>query len=270
MITGFGFDGPYADRPAYDQVIQALTGAMTLQGPEGPPMPLRSMFVDKFAANAAVSAVNAALFHRERNGGMGHLISVPLMKAFAAYSLVDNLHNQCFAESDDSTPIIDITRPFRASDGTFMGHIQTHEQFAHICRVLDVEHLLGDARFERPAKRVQNYAALWQELEKGAMAFTSADLEAIAVRDGLPIGKVNTVEEFLQDPQARHLQCVIEYETEDYGPVRAAAHPVDLAETPAQVGGVAPRVGEHTDELLRSLGFDEDQVADLRAASAVR
>ncbi|MEO5597115.1 MAG: CoA transferase [Novosphingobium sp.] len=270
MITGFGPDGPYADRPAYDQVIQSLTGAMSLQSPEGPPAPLRSMFVDKFAGTAAVSAVTTALYHRERNGGKGQFISVPLMKSFAFFSLVDNLHNHCFVEGDDRTPVINITRPFRTSDGTFMGYFQTNEQFAQICRVFGVEHLLADERFADAMMRVQNYAALWQELEKGSIKMTSDELEAIAISEGLPVGKVKTVDEFLEDPQAQHLECVKSYDTEEYGPVRAAGHPVDFSETPAHVGGVAPRPGEHTEEVLRELGFDSEQIEGLLKAGAAR
>jgi crotonobetainyl-CoA:carnitine CoA-transferase CaiB-like acyl-CoA transferase len=270
LITGFGVDGPYVDRPAYDQVIQSLTGAMYLQNPEGPPAPLRSMFVDKFAGTAAVSAINAALFHRERNGGKGQLISIPLMKSFGFFSLVDNLHNHCFIEGDERTPVINCTRPFRTSDGVFMGFFQTNEQFEHICRVFDVEHLLQDERFTNPIKRVQNYAALWQELEKGAIKLTSDELEEMAIREGLPVGKVKTVDEFLDDPQARHLECVKQYETDEYGPVRVAGHPVDFSDTPANVAGIAPRPGEHTDEILRELGFADDRIASLHAAGDVR
>ena len=268
MITGFGLEGPYVDRPAYDQVIQSLTGAMALQSPEGPPAPLRSMFVDKFAATAAVSAINAALFHRERNKE-GQFISVPLMKSFAFFSLIDNLHNQCFADGDDRTPVINITRPFRTSDGMFMGFFQTDEQFRQISHAFGVEHLLEDDRFADPIKRVQNYEALWRELEMGAINLTSAELEEMATRDGLPVGKINTVDEFLEDPQARHLECVKRYDTVEYGPVVAVGHPVDFGATPADVAGVAPRTGEHTTSVLRELGFDDERIAALHRAGVI-
>lgn len=270
MITGFGLDGPYADRPAYDQVIQALTGAMDLQRPEGPPEPLRSMFVDKFAGTAAVSAISAALFHRERNGGKGQFISVPLMKTFAFFSLVDNIHNQCFVEGTESTPIVNVTRPFRTSDGTFMGYFQSDQQFAQICGVFGTEHLLEDERFTNPMKRVQNWEELWQELEKGSIKMSSAELEALVLEEGLPVGKVKTVDEFLEDPQGIHLECVKQYDTEEYGEVRVVGHPVDFSQTPAMVGGVPPRAGEHTDQVLRELGLDEARIQDLHATGAVR
>ena len=269
-ISGFGDDGPYANRPAFDQVIQALTGAMQLQNPEGDPKPLRSMFVDKFAGVAAVSAVCAALYHRERNGGRGQYISAPLMKTFSFFSLVDNLHNQAFTESDNKTPVINITRPFRSADGMFMGHIQTDEQFARACRVLGVEHLLVDERFKSAVLRVANYELMWQELEKGAMKFTSAELEALIVKEGLTMGKVNTVDEFLDDPQCRHLRCVERFDTEEFGEVRVAAHPVTFSASPADVRGVAPWPGQHSNQVLSELGFGDDQIAGLRNAGVIR
>ena len=269
-ISGFGDDGPYVNRPAFDQVIQALTGAMQLQNPEGEPKPLRSMFVDKFAGAVAVSAVCAALYHRERNGGRGQYISAPLMKTFSFLSLVDNLHNHAFVESDNKTPIINITRPFRSADGVFMGHIQTDEQFARVCGVLGVEHLVGDERFKSAVRRVANYDLMWRELEKGAMKFSSAELEALALNEGLPLAKVNTVDEFLDDPQCRHLHCVEQFDTEEFGEVRVAAHPVTFSASPADVRGVAPWPGQHSDGVLSELGFGDDRIAGLRNAGVIR
>lgn len=269
LISGFGLDGPYADRPAYDQVIQAITGAMDLQNPEGPPAPLRSFFVDKFAGTAAASAVTTALYRREKNGGKGQFVSVPLMKSFAFFSLVDNLHNHCFVNGDQQSPPINAMRPIRSSDGTFMGYFQTDAQFELFCSVLGVPHLLEDERFKTPILRVRHIGELWSELEQGSIRMTSAQLEALAIEHGLPIAKVKSVEEFIEDPQARHLECVKEYDTEEYGPVRAASYPVDFSESPAVVNGTAPRPGEHTDQVLREIGFDDAGIARLRTAGVV-
>jgi len=271
MISGFGPDGPYADRPAYDQVIQGLSGAMYLQsGRTLPPQPLRSMFVDKFTATAAASAISTALYAREKNGGEGQFVSVSLLKAFSYLNLVDNIYNHCFLDSEERMVAPNVTRPFRTADGIFMGFFQTDELFAKVCKALGTEHLITDERFNAPMKRVSNWNAMWEELEKQTVEMTSDELEALTISEGLPLGKLKSIDEFIEDPQIQHLGCIKTYDTDDYGPVRAFSHPVDFQGTPAVDGGVAPQLGQHTDEVLRELGYDKEQIGRLQAAKSVR
>ena len=103
-VSGFGPDGPYANRPAFDQVLQGLTGLMSLQNPLGEPMPVRNMFVDKYSAAATASAVTAALLYRERNDGLGQRVSVSLMDAISSLALIDNLLNMMFVEVRTAFP----------------------------------------------------------------------------------------------------------------------------------------------------------------------
>jgi len=268
-VSGFGQSGPYVNRPAFDQVVQGLTGIMEIQNPRGNPEPLRSMFVDKYSAAATASAITAALLFRERNGGQGQFVSVSLMDAFSSFALVDRLHNLMFKDSDDQIPYINITRPIRTSDGHVIGHVQTDEQFARLCRLLGREELTKDPRFTGAWQRLSNIEEMWEELEKASVSRTTAEVIEGATREGVPLGPVNTVQQFLDDPQAKHNRSIVEYRDEEYGPMLIANYPVRFEKSPANVEARAPRLGEHTDAVLADLGMSAEEIAAARSAGYV-
>jgi len=264
-ISGFGQSGPYVKRPAFDQVLQGMTGIMQLQNPLGEPQPLRTMFVDKYSAAAAASAITAALLFRERNGGQGQFVSVSLLDAFSSFALIDNLHNFMFKDSDARIPYINTTRPIRTADGHMIGHIQTDEQFARICRLLDREELVTDPRFVGAWQRLSNIEAMWEELEKASsLVPTEILLEGIE-REGVPLGRVNTVAEFLDDPQAKHNESVVEYHDDEFGTVLFLNYPARFEKSPADVRARAPKLGEHTDAVLAGIGMTAADIAQAHA-----
>jgi crotonobetainyl-CoA:carnitine CoA-transferase CaiB-like acyl-CoA transferase len=268
-VSGFGPDGPYADRPAFDQVIQAMSGAMYLQGGWVAAEPFRTMMVDKYSASAMASAVLAALLHRERSGGEGQRITVSLLDAFSSFSLIDNLYNHMWLDSDDRIPAINSTIPIKTADGMVMGHIQTDEQFVRICRFLGREELIEDERFRGPWNRLSNIEAMWRELEKTTQAIPTAQIMAGVGREGVPIGPVNSIEDFLADPQVQHNESVVEYRDETYGRVLFANYPARFEKTPAQVAARSPKQGEHTDAVLAELGYSPEQIDAARTAGVV-
>lgn len=268
-VSGFGPDGPYANRPAFDQVLQGLTGLMSLQNPLGEPMPVRNMFVDKYSAAATASAVTAALLYRERNDGLGQRVSVSLMDAISSLALIDNLLNMMFVEGEDRIPYINIMRPIRTADGHMIGHVQTDEQFARLCRLVDREELINDPRFVGGWNRLSNIEAMWAEIERSTRERSTKELMARVEREGIALGPINTVTEFLQDPQVRHNQSVVEVQSADYGPVLVTNYPARFVRSPANVAAVAPRLGEHTDRVLAALGFSAEQIDGARAAGYV-
>lgn len=268
-LSGFGPDGPYVARPAFDHVLQGMTGAMALQNPLGEPQPIRNSVVDKYTATAAASAITAALLHRERNGGAGQRVSVSLMDAFSSFSLLDNMHNEMFRDCEDRIPYINIYCPIRSADGYVIGHVQTNDQFARICALLGCEHLVDDPRFADSWQRLMTIDTMWAELEKYTVLRTNADLIESANRVGVPLGPVNSVEQFLNDPQARHNRSVIEYEDVEYGRVLTCNYPARFEKSPAHVEARPPKLGEHTDVILGSLGFSASSIAAARAAGHV-
>jgi CoA:oxalate CoA-transferase len=268
-ISGFGPDGPYARRPAFDHVIQGLTGAMALQNPLGAPEPIRNSIVDKYTATAAASAITAALLYRERSGGIGQRVSVSLVDAFASFALLDNVHNDMFRDSDNKIPYFNIFCPIRTADGHVIGHIQSDDQFARACKLLGCEELIDDPRFNDPWRRLSGIETMWAELERFTVPWATDDLLEAAEREGVPIGPVNSVEAFLKDPQAKHNRTFVEYEDPEYGKVLTFNYPARFEKSPANVEARPPKLGEHTGELLAELGMSADEIEAARAAGHV-
>ena len=266
-VSGFGPDGPYANRAAYDQVLQAMTGIMYLQGDADDPKPLRTMLVDKYTATAAVSATLAALLYRERNGGQGQKLSVSLLNAFSSFALLDNIANMAFQDSEAVSPRINTTRPLRTKDGMMMGWLQLQEQFETLARILKLDHLIGQERFQG-WQRFLNANEMWAELEKGTMNYTTDELTKMVNEAGLPLNKVNTVEEFMNDPQAKHNECFVEYDDPEYGKILSLNYPARFGLTPARKGGRAPKHGEHTESVLAKLGYSAAEIQELKASGA--
>lgn len=251
-ISGFGESGPYASKPAYDHVLQGMTGVMYLQGRGGTPEPIRNLMVDKSTATITASAILAALLHRERSGGQGQCIDASLLNAFSWFGLTDNIGNYTFREPDvQKVPPLDIHHPLRTSDGWVIGHIQTDAQFAAACRLFGREDLLDDESWKSPAKRIERNGDMWRELGQKAMAMTRAEVLTRAESEGVALGPIYTLDEFFEDPQVRSNEVYVDHEDPDFGVIRQMNFPVRFGRSTIDVGARAPLLGEHTGEILR-------------------
>lgn len=271
-INGFGSDGPYAGLPAYDQLMQGLVGVMPSQGGDGPPAPVNGPIADKTSAVTAVGAVLAALFARERDPeGRGQRIEVAMIDAYAAFALPDPMTPRAFPPEVLETAIS--TAFFSAwptADGYVVGLIIQDHQFAALCRVLEREDLAEDPRFAEMGTRLGNYIELVTLLKEEVKKWQSTDLVARAREEGATFGPVNDVDAFLEDPHVRHRETVRILEDERFGPTRYLSPPWHFSRTPASIDRHAPRLGEHSDEVLRELGLDEATIARLRNEEAIR
>jgi len=156
------------------------------------------------------------------------------------------------------------------ADGYVVGLIIQDHQFAALCRVLGREDLAEDPRFAEMGTRLGNYIELVDLLREEVREWRSADLVARAREEGATFGPVNDVDAFLEDPHVRHRETVRILEDERFGPTRYLAPPWDFSRTPASIDRHAPRLGEHSDEVLRELGLDEATIARLRNEEAIR
>jgi crotonobetainyl-CoA:carnitine CoA-transferase CaiB-like acyl-CoA transferase len=268
-ISGFGPDGPYSKHPAYDLVIQGLVGVMPIQGGEGPPVLMKSLVADKCTAMTASNAVLGALFHRERSGGRGQKIDVPMLDSFAAYLLPDLLATRVLDPQPELPPAVDIYRTWKTRDGFVTGIIIQDNQFEGFCRAIEREDLLESPEYKTIIDRILKAEQLFELCESELAKCSTQEFIERARRFGAPFAPAQTIEDFLEDPQVQH--SGVHFETEDPhgGRTRMLRHPARYSESPASLRRHPPRIGEHTDEILEAAGLDAEAVAQLRKQGAV-
>lgn len=265
--NGFGSEGPYAGRPAYDDIIQAACGLAALQGQHtGEPTYVASTVVDKTIALMLANAVLAALLHRERTGS-GQALEVPMFEGMVAFLLVEQLGGASFVPaagpvgySRTATPH---RRPYRTSDGHIGVVVYTPGQWERFLTHVGRAHLLEDPRYSTAAARSTNiddlYAIIGEELANGTTADWMADLARLEI----PAVPVNTIEDLLVDP---HLEAVGMFPELAYAnglTVRAARSPLRFSETPAEPPRPAPEMGADTVRVLREAGLDEEAITSV-------
>jgi crotonobetainyl-CoA:carnitine CoA-transferase CaiB-like acyl-CoA transferase len=271
-ISGFGGDGPYAARPAYDMVIQALTGFAPIQGDETPRL-VRSIVADKASGMWAANATLAALFARERNGGRGQRVEVPMLDAFAAFMLPDTLGPATFVGHErDVLPFspADAYRAWPTKDGHVAIVMIEDHHFAALCRVLGRDEWIEDPRWSNLLQRVIRARTLFPMLGDEIAKWTTAELIERADRFSAPLAPVNDLTAFLADPQVMHNETIAQVDAGDLGMLRLIAPVARFDHERVPIRRAPPRLAEHTNEVLRERGLDDAEVAALRGCGAVR
>jgi formyl-CoA transferase len=272
-ISGFGQTGPDAMKPAYDQIIQGLSGVMDVNGDERL-HPLRCGFpvCDTVGGLTAAFAIMAALYHRERSGE-GQLVDValldaimPLMGWVAANLLIGNeapvpMGNENFTAAPSGT--------FATGDGHINIAANKQEQWEALTEVLGVERLRDDPRFRERDARKKNRKALTEELEPALRKDTTAHwVEALNARD-VPSGAILGLQEALAQAQLRHRETLGAVPTEGIGELKLFNLSAKFEKTPGRITAPPPRLGAHTDEILTGIGCSKAEIASLRERKVV-
>jgi crotonobetainyl-CoA:carnitine CoA-transferase CaiB-like acyl-CoA transferase len=272
-ISGFGQDGPDADKPAYDQIIQGLSGTMALNGDERL-NPLRCGFpvCDTVGGLSAAFAIMAALFHRERTGE-GQMIDVALLDAimplmgWVAANLLIGGQQPVLMGNDNFTAAP--SGVFRTRDGHLNIAANKQEQWEAVCDALGLPELKADPRFAERDTRKKNRKALTPLLEaKLAERTTKEWVEILNSRD-VPSGEILGLDEALRQPQVVHRGTLQTVEARGIGPLRLFNLPALFRSTPAEIETPPPRLGAHTAEVLGRLGYSESDVAALKANGVI-
>ena len=271
-VTGFGQDGPYARRPGYNTIAQGMSGLMALTGMPGhPPTRVAGSVSDVSASWVAFGMVNAALVHRERTGRGQHLdvnllaSSMSLLPDPASIFLASGVRP---TREGNRNPALTPAEAFPTKDGWINIVLLNPDQYARLCEVIGDPELKAP-RFATNDLRLANYADFRARMDAALAGATTAEWVERMEKGQIAAGPIYEFDEVFDDPQVRHLGMVVELDQPGLGPTRVLGFPSRASATPASIRRAAPRVGEHTDEVLRELGVAPEEIERLIAAGVV-
>ncbi len=273
LISGYGGNGPYAERPGYDMIAQGEAGLMSVTGnPDGEPMRYPVPISDITTGMYSTIGIMGALLTRERTG-RGQFMDMTLVESQSAWLsiLASSLMNggQEPKRLGNEHPSIVPYQVFQAQDKYIILAVGTERLWAGFCDALDLEHLKNDSRFAINTDRLANREELVAILDE-MFAARPADywLEKLRIA-GVPSGPINTIAETLAHPQHRARNFIVELQHPVAGLVKSMGNPVRLSDTPVSYRLAPPTLGQHTDEILTGLAYDATAIAALREQGVV-
>ncbi|MDQ7850877.1 MAG: CaiB/BaiF CoA-transferase family protein [Armatimonadota bacterium] len=272
-ISGFGQDGPYRERTAYDLILQGMGGLMGMTGEEGgPPVKVGVAIADICAGMFAAFAILVALRVRDRTG-RGQWIDAAMLDGQIAW-LTYQAGNY-FATGENprrlgsAHPSIVPYQAFRTADGHINVAVGSEAIWERFCAALGREDLAVDPRFRTNPDRVAHRDVLLPLLEATFAAQPTAYWRSVLDAAGVPNGPIYLLSELFADPQVLHRGLVVEMDHPTAGRIRQTGLPVRLSETPGAIRTPPPRLGEHTEAILQELGYDSRAIETLKGAGVV-
>lgn len=261
-ITGFGTKGPDGERPAYDPILQSMSGAASANERYSGTTSICSVAVSDYGAGLLGSTgILAALYHRERTGE-GQLVETSLLQSVMA---MQN-HAYCTPLEVEEEPPFGIYpyRLFDTKDSLIFIAGGMDKFWVILCQGLELPELASDPKYKTNPDRVEHAEELTKILQPKFKEKTTAEWEEILIEGGVPCGPVMTWDEFFETPQVAAMGMNLRLDHTKIGPMHVAGVPLDFEKSPGRIQSAAPTLGEHTDEILSEIGYDAARIATLR------
>ena len=272
-ISGFGEEGPYAHKRVYDPIIQGLSGAADIQANRetGRPGMFRIIIADKISALTAAQAISSALFHRERKGEGQH-IKLSMLDATVAFFWPEGMSGLTFAEkeADHKKSFSSIDLIYESSDGYITMSTVSDKEWAGFCTAVGRPELVNDERFATARARRQNIIARREIAGAEIVKRPTQELLQILDAQDVPCAPILSRQELLDHPQIEESGTVSRQQVEGFGEVRQAIPAARFQLTESTLRLPAPKLGQHSLEILAELGFGERESKELIDANIVR
>ena len=271
-VCGFGFEGPFAQKPVFDPLIQAVSGLTTVQAgsDEQRPRLVRTIVPDKVTAIQTSQAITSALFAKLKNG-TGQHIKISMLDTVVFFLWSSDMGGHTFIgdelETETAQSYIDLV--YETADGYISVAVVADKDWNGVSVALDRPDFLTDARFANAALREENKDARTRLTQEALLSFKSADAIQRLEQQDVPCAPVLTRRQMIQHPQIEANEILLDYQHPEAGHLRQVRQPAVFSTTPLSAPAPAPQLGQHTHEVLLQAGYSESEIEQLAEDNAI-